>query len=394
MKIIAIALIAFGFCAPAVLAAQPPRTMPTLPTNGWSSFDISSVPNAANWCCFNVRLGALACDLDKSDAGFASIDRQKALTSANVVRIFVQTQHGQVRSVRPVGLSCSVKSSTPVQHLGRVVSDVSLEWLRREADKFEFQVLPKQNKFEFQVLPKQNKFEFQVLPKQNKRTTTGPKVNSPGRHISFKSAIPASGNSGSRVASGSPTVDSVLAAIAAHDSKRADVILRKFFAPNRNSSLRKAALFWAGQLRGTAGVELAIGAVQDRSAKIRTHALFVLAQTDDARRAEVLTRAGQNDPSPHVRAQAWFWLAKSSDAKAVNAAKSIRKAALSDQDDNVREQAIFALSQLPKAQSSNALISLLDNRSTPKIARERALFWLAQSEDPKARHYLERVLGN
>jgi hypothetical protein len=36
------------------------------------------------------------------------------------------------------------------------------------ANKFEFQVLPKQNKFEFQVLPKQNKFEFQVLPKQNK----------------------------------------------------------------------------------------------------------------------------------------------------------------------------------------------------------------------------------
>jgi phosphatidate phosphatase APP1 len=48
-----------------------------------------------------------------------------------------------------------------------------------KANKFKFQVLPRQNKFpvdsfakankfEFQVLPRQNKFEFQVLPRQNK----------------------------------------------------------------------------------------------------------------------------------------------------------------------------------------------------------------------------------
>jgi putative RNA 2'-phosphotransferase len=49
---------------------------------------------------------------------------------------------------------------------------------RAGREKFEFQVLPRQNKFEFQVLPRQNKFEFQVLPRQNNSDSTV-KTNTP-----------------------------------------------------------------------------------------------------------------------------------------------------------------------------------------------------------------------
>jgi hypothetical protein len=189
-------------------------------------------------------------------------------------------------------------------------------------------------------------------------------------------------------------MDSTLAAIAAHDGNQADQVLRQPSLPALNARLRKAALFWAGQLRGAAGFNLAVSALQDSSAAFRAHALFVIAQTADIRRTAFLIHSGQKDTSTHVRSQAWFWLAKASDSNVAAAARSIRQAVLNDPHASVREQAIFALSQLPKAEASKALVSLLSDRSVPKATRERALFWLAQSDDPLAQQYLDRALGD
>jgi hypothetical protein len=305
--------------------------MPKLPDTGWASYDVASVSGAVNWCCLDTpeQTGGnqLACDLDKRDQGFVSSDHQAVTTAAHVIRIFVQMQHGQVQSLRPVGLSCKITASQPVQYLGQVATYASLLWLQ---------------------------------PKTGERDL----------------------------------MDSTLAAIAAHDSQQADQVLHKLILPALKIRLRKAALFWAGQLRGAAGFDLAATALQDSSAELRAHALFVMAQTTDARRTKFLIQSGQKDQSTHVRSQAWFWLAKASAANVANALPSIRQAALSDPDDGVREQAIFALSQLPNGEASKALMSLLNDRSVPKPTRERALFWLTQSDNPLAQKYLERALGD
>ncbi len=313
-------------CAPAVQAQPELLDMPKMPEQGWASFDVRGIQSAADWCCFDTQGEQLACDLDRPDQGFASTSSSQSRSSSTLIRIFVRTESGRVRSIRPVGLSCKVTSKQPVLNFGQVAANTSLAWL-----------------------------ENKVL----ERTL----------------------------------MDATLAAISAHDSTQADTILRGLTAKHLAKAVRKQALFWAGQMRGAAGFELALTGLQDASAKYRAHAVFVLAQSEDERRTAQIANTAQHDSSPHVRGQAWFWLAKTAGELDLGAAKLIRQAVLSDPDDGVQEQAIFALSQLSDGQASQALIDLIQDRSAKKSTRERALFWLAQSKEIAARDYLDRMLG-
>ena len=57
----------------------------------------------------------------------------------------------------------------------------------------------------------------------------------------------------------------------------------------------------------------------------------------------------------------------------------------------VREQAVFALSQRPADEGVPALIRIARVNPSPEI-RKKALFWLGQSEDPRALTLFEEIL--
>ena len=54
-------------------------------------------------------------------------------------------------------------------------------------------------------------------------------------------------------------------------------------------------------------------------------------------------------------------------------------------------QAVFALSQRPKDESVPALVRVAKTHPDPSI-RKKALFWLAQSDDPRAIALFEDIL--
>jgi HEAT repeat protein len=60
-----------------------------------------------------------------------------------------------------------------------------------------------------------------------------------------------------------------------------------------------------------------------------------------------------------------------------------------EESDGVREQAVFALSQLPDG--TDWLLEVLRSKRDPEVVR-RALFWLGQSNDPRALQEIERIL--
>ena len=62
-----------------------------------------------------------------------------------------------------------------------------------------------------------------------------------------------------------------------------------------------------------------------------------------------------------------------------------------DADLEVREQAVFALSQRPRDEGVPALISIARSNRSPEL-RKKALFWLGQSEDPRALALFEELL--
>jgi HEAT repeat protein len=93
-----------------------------------------------------------------------------------------------------------------------------------------------------------------------------------------------------------------------------------------------------------------------------------------------------------TRRDAVFWLGQMA-GNAVTA--NLAQLAAEDTVDRaVRESAVFALSQRPKDEGVPALIHVAQTNRDPAV-RKRALFWLGQSNDPRALSLFESILtGN
>lgn len=61
------------------------------------------------------------------------------------------------------------------------------------------------------------------------------------------------------------------------------------------------------------------------------------------------------------------------------------------QDRDLREHAVFALSQLPREQGVPVLLRVARNNPDPSV-RRKAIFWLGQSDDPRALALFEEIL--
>ena len=91
-----------------------------------------------------------------------------------------------------------------------------------------------------------------------------------------------------------------------------------------------------------------------------------------------------------VRRSAVFWVGQAAAAAATaGLVEVVGDAAL---DREVREAAVFALSQRPNDEGVPALVATARTDKDGKIRRS-AVFWLGQSEDPRALAYFEEVLA-
>jgi HEAT repeat protein len=91
-----------------------------------------------------------------------------------------------------------------------------------------------------------------------------------------------------------------------------------------------------------------------------------------------------------TRRQAVFWLGQAAGEAATRGLDSIAR----DNGGNleVRKHAVFALSQRPAEEGVPALIRIARVNAEPEL-RKTALFWLGQSEDPRALQLFEELLG-
>jgi hypothetical protein len=89
------------------------------------------------------------------------------------------------------------------------------------------------------------------------------------------------------------------------------------------------------------------------------------------------------------RRTAVFWLSQAAEAAAGMALDSV----VSDQtgDREVRKQAVFALAQRASDEGVPRLIHIVKSNPDPEL-RKAALFWLGQSEDPRALDLFEEIL--
>lgn len=90
-----------------------------------------------------------------------------------------------------------------------------------------------------------------------------------------------------------------------------------------------------------------------------------------------------------VRKNALFWIGQEAADAATDGLSEVALA--EDEDQEVREAAIFALSQRPENQAIGALIEVARSAEQAE-SRRTAMFWLAQSEDPRVVSFFEQVL--
>ena len=179
-----------------------------------------------------------------------------------------------------------------------------------------------------------------------------------------------------------------LAAIAYHQDPRADALIEKrAFDPALSKESRQQTIFWAGTARGEAGYRLIERVLSSEpNGEIREHAVFALTQSPVPGAADRIKRVALEDRDNDVRAQALFWLAQTN---ANGAGEWIVGRLDAEKDDHVREQAVFALSQLKDG--TDWLLQILRSKRDAQTIR-RALFWLGQSDDPRALTEIEKIL--
>jgi HEAT repeat protein len=104
---------------------------------------------------------------------------------------------------------------------------------------------------------------------------------------------------------------------------------------------------------------------------------------------DLIKLARNTDLPRSTRTNAVFWIGQAAGEAATRGLNDI----VGDNgvDREVREQAVFALSQRPHGEAVPALIAVARTNKDPEI-RKKALFWLGQSNDPRALDLFEELL--
>jgi len=104
---------------------------------------------------------------------------------------------------------------------------------------------------------------------------------------------------------------------------------------------------------------------------------------------DLLSMARDRDLHAGVRKSALFWAGQEAADAVIEGLREI--ASGPDEEQDVRDAAVFALSQRPAAESVPILMDLA--RTAPQAkTRRAAVFWLAQSRDPRVLEFFEEVL--
>ncbi len=146
-----------------------------------------------------------------------------------------------------------------------------------------------------------------------------------------------------------------------------------------------------GQLSAREASALLLDIARTGDGKASRNAIFPATVVDSVEIwRDLMKLARDGSRGRETRKQAVFWLGQLAEAPATAGLDEL--ASDRDVDRDVREQAIFALSQRPKDEGVPALVKVVRTSKDPEL-RRKALFWLGQSDDPRALDLIEELLA-
>ena len=155
--------------------------------------------------------------------------------------------------------------------------------------------------------------------------------------------------------------------------------LKKVLSSNETTKIRKNAAFWISlQQSPEAAKVLEHTVYNDPSSSVREHAVFGLYLVECKEANDTLVKLAKKGEDKHLRKKAIFWLGQKA---AKRSAEILEDVVNEDTDTDIQKAAVFALSQL-----SNGVPKLIKIANTHRSlnVRKQAIFWLSQSDDPRA----------
>jgi HEAT repeat protein len=133
-----------------------------------------------------------------------------------------------------------------------------------------------------------------------------------------------------------------------------------------------------------------LGLAARDDSRISEKAIFPAVLADSVTIWPDLLKIAKNDQiSRKVRRSAVFWLGQAAGDAATKGLTDLVDDG--NQDREVRESAVFALSQRPRDEGVPVLIRIARDNKDPEL-RRKAIFWLGQSDDPRALSLFEELL--
>ena len=115
----------------------------------------------------------------------------------------------------------------------------------------------------------------------------------------------------------------------------------------------------------------------DCSVALRRRAVYIVAQTKEEERADILLKVASTDPSTEVRREAVMWL---SQVNTERAAKALDSILFNAADADIRERALYALAQHHSPTARLALHRYAELPSAPTDLRVRAVYFIGQGK--------------
>lgn len=144
-----------------------------------------------------------------------------------------------------------------------------------------------------------------------------------------------------------------------------------------------------GDVAPADAVAYLVSVAQGAEGRTAEHAILPIALADLETWPQLLRLAKDGSRPRAVRRSAVFWLGQAAGEAAVEGLTGL--IAEPDEDLEVKESAIFALSQLRNGGGVGPLIEIARSNRDPRL-RKKAIFWLGQSDDPRAIALFEELL--
>ncbi len=161
--------------------------------------------------------------------------------------------------------------------------------------------------------------------------------------------------------------------------------LKKALTGNYAEKIRKSAAFWMGLQQSAEAAKVLLNTVyNDKSLDVRENAVFGLYLVERKEADDALVQLARKGKNKNLRKKAIFWLGQRAVKRTAELLGDIID---KDKDNEIRKAAVFSLSQHPKG--VDKLIKLAKTHRSLSV-RKQAIFWLGESEDPRA---LDVILG-